>query len=156
MSYMRTRRSTLCRIAQPVLAAVVVASVAACAGSETLDTAATDPSVIVDNQLLDVAQFARHIESDDAITVINVHIPYEGHLDGTDAFIPFDMIVESAELPVDRSAPLALYCRSGAMSAAATAALGDAGYTSVVDLDGGMNAWVDSGRVLLDDPSAAS
>lgn len=156
MSYFRSRRTIPSRIAQPLLGALVFASLAACTGSETLDSGSTESSAVAEDQLLDVEQFARYIESDDTITLINVHVPYEGHVDGTAAFIPFDMIAESAELPTDRSDPIALYCRSGAMSAAAAAALSDAGFTSVVDLHGGMNAWVDSGRDLVDDPSAAS
>ena len=87
--------------------------------------------------------------------LINVHIPYEGHIDGTDAFIAFDSILESPDLPDDKSAPIALYCRSGNMSAQAAADLAGAGYTNVLDLDGGMNAWQGDGNTLLDDPSAA-
>ena len=87
--------------------------------------------------------------------LINVHIPYEDHIDGTDSFIAFDSILESADLPTDKSAPLALYCRSGNMSGQASAVLADAGYTNVIDLDGGMNAWEASGNPLIDDPSVA-
>ena len=87
--------------------------------------------------------------------LINVHIPYEDHIEGTDAFIAFDSILESADLPTDKSAPVALYCRSGNMSGQASAVLADAGYTNVIDLDGGMNAWEASGNPLIDDPSVA-
>ena len=87
--------------------------------------------------------------------VINVHIPYDDHIEGTDAFIAFDSILESPDLPTDKAAPIALYCRSGNMSAQAAAALVDAGYTDVVDLDGAMNAWEASGNPLVDDPSVA-
>ena len=86
--------------------------------------------------------------------MINVHIPYEDHIDGTDAFIAFDSILESTDLPSDRSAPIALYCRSGNMSGQASADLAAAGYTNVIDLEGGMNAWEADGKTLLDDPSA--
>ena len=87
------------------------------------------------------------------MALINVHIPYNDHIEGTDAFIAFDSILDSEDLPTDKAAPIALYCRSGNMSAQASAVLADAGYTNVIDLDGGMNAWEASGNPLVDDPS---
>lgn len=98
--------------------------------------------------LLDVDQFASLLD-DPAVTVINVHVPYDGELPDTDAFVAFDEIVDAPELPQDRDAPVALYCRSGSMSRQAAAALVDAGYTDVRDLQGGMNAWQDAGRDLV-------
>jgi len=138
-----------------VAAAAALVTLGAC-GSETAEPAPEVDSIddVADDGLLGVDEFADYIESDESILVINVHVPYDGHLGGTDAFVPFDSIVGAAELPADTSAPIALYCRSGAMSATATAALYDAGYTNVVDLDGGMNAWTGSGRALIDDPTA--
>lgn len=96
--------------------------------------------------LLSPAEFDDVIAADDAI-VLNVHLPYEGHIEGTDAFIPFDEIA-SSPLPDDLNQPIALYCRSGNMSATAARTLVEMGYTDVVDLEGGMNAWVETGRPL--------
>ena len=87
--------------------------------------------------------------------LINVHIPYEEHIEGTDEFSAFDSILDSPDLPTDKTAPIALYCRSGNMSAQAAAALVQAGYSDVIDLAGGMNAWEASGNPLVDDPSVA-
>jgi len=85
------------------------------------------------------------------VFVLNVHVPYEGEIEGTDAFIPFDKIEEhAAELPADKSAPLYIYCRSGRMSAEATPDLQRLGYTNIVDLKGGMQAWEEAGLPLLD------
>ncbi|NLA36906.1 MAG: rhodanese-like domain-containing protein, partial [Actinobacteria bacterium] len=42
-----------------------------------------------------------------------------------------------------------VYCKSGNMSADAVADLAALGYTDVVELDGGFDAWVDAGRGLL-------
>ncbi len=78
--------------------------------------------------------------------LINVHIPYEGEIDGTDSFIAFNEIKEKIDLPKDKK--IVLYCRSGGMSAVATRALVDMGYTNVYDLEGGMIAWENSGRQL--------
>lgn len=79
-----------------------------------------------------------------------MHVPDEGALPGTDLTIPFDQIDRSEQLPTDLDTPLAVYCRSGNMSAEAVRDLDSMGYTNVVELDGGFNAWVRSGRALLE------
>lgn len=91
-------------------------------------------------------QFATRM--DPGAFVVNVHVPYEGEIAGTDAFIPYDQIVGDPQLPSDRDTELLLYCRTGRMSTEAAAALADAGYTSVVELEGGMVAWDRVGRAL--------
>jgi hypothetical protein len=58
--------------------------------------------------------------------LINVHIPYEGEIEGTDV------------------------CRSGSMSGKAARELVSLGYTDVWNLDGGMIAWKQAGYPLLD------
>lgn len=83
--------------------------------------------------------------------LINVHVPYEGELAQTDAFVPFDRIAESTTaLPVDKAAKIVLYCRSGSMSAIAARTLVGLGYTNVYNLDGGLNAWRARGFEVLD------
>lgn len=84
-----------------------------------------------------------------------MHVPYEGHIDGTDAFVSYETIGMRDGLSEDRGAPLALYCRSGDMSEQAGADLVALGYTNIVDLDGGMNAWVAAGLEFLADPATA-
>lgn len=98
--------------------------------------------------LVGVEEFAGLLDEPD-VTVINVHVPYEGELPDTDAFVAYDDIVGDPALPDDPNAPIALYCRSGSMSAEASAALVEAGFTDITDLDGGMNAWRDAGRELV-------
>ncbi len=91
--------------------------------------------------------FAARIEAPGVVT-INVHTPDEGSIAGTDLTIRFDQIAESSDLPADRSTPLAIYCRSGNMSAAAVDDLEALGFNDIVELEGGFNAWVASGRPL--------
>ncbi len=82
------------------------------------------------------------------MVTINVHTPDEGSIAGTDLTIPFDRVATSSELPDDLSTPLAVYCRSDNMSADAVDDLEALGYTDVVELDGGFNAWTAAGRPL--------
>ena len=99
-------------------------------------------------RLVPPAAFAQAMAETGRVT-INVHVPDEGSIDGTDLSIPFDEIeARQGELP-DTSAPLAVYCRSGNMSADAVQTLDELGYEDVVELKGGMVAWEASGRMLL-------
>ena len=82
--------------------------------------------------------------------LINVHSPYEGELEGTDLFIPFDQIeAHVSRLPADKRATIVLYCRSGAMSATSARTLVRLGYADVWNLDGGMIAWQHAGKPLV-------
>ncbi len=84
-------------------------------------------------------------------TFINVHTPYEGEIEKTDLFIPFDQIVENSSLlPKDKNAPIILYCKTGRMSTEAIGTLQKLGYTNVRHLSGGMDAWQKGGGKLLD------
>lgn len=135
---------------QPIRALGVVAlavAISACGGDVAGPSVERSAPLA---QLLDVAGFTEYLDAEPSVTIVNVHVPYAGHLEGTDAFVPFDEISEWVDLPDDRDAPIALYCRSGNMSAQSTAALVDLGYTNIVDLDGGMNAWVAAGNELLE------
>lgn len=105
-------------------------------------------------QLLDATDFAEYLRENPEVDVINVHVPYEGHIEGTDAFVDFERILEHDGLPENRGVPVVLYCRSGSMSGTAAQDLAEAGFTNIVDLNGGMNAWTSSGRELLFDEPA--
>lgn len=81
--------------------------------------------------------------------LVNVHIPYQGEIPQTDAFIPFDQTLARLDkYPADKSARIVLYCRSGRMSDIAARELVRQGYTHVVNLAGGMIEWESSGLPL--------
>jgi rhodanese-related sulfurtransferase len=80
---------------------------------------------------------------------VNVHIPYEGEIEPTDAQIPYDQTPQQlSQYPADKNAKIVLYCRSGRMSSMAAKELIKAGYTNVWNLDGGMAAWEVQGLPL--------
>src|SRR3989344_333894 len=81
--------------------------------------------------------------------LVDVHIPEQEHLAGTDKFIPYDTILQNLDqLPQDKNAKIVLYCRSGTMSEDAAQELSNAGYTNVYNVLGGMNAWKEKGYAV--------
>ncbi|HET9769991.1 MAG TPA: rhodanese-like domain-containing protein [Acidimicrobiia bacterium] len=103
----------------------------------------------------DPATFEERMKNEQAF-VVNVHIPYEGELDGTDAFIPYDKIKGDPRLPADKGTEILLYCKSGRMSEEAGADLHEEGYTNIAHLEGGMKAWEASGRKVTFNPEHAA
>jgi len=84
--------------------------------------------------------------------VINVHIPYEGDIPGTDTSIPYnDVDAIDTYLRGDKCADVLLVCLSGGMSKTAGDELVKRGYLRVRDLNGGMRAWEAAGYTLLKD-----
>ena len=83
--------------------------------------------------------------TDEDIYLVNVHVPYEGELPDTDAFIPYTEITDRmSELPFDEKT-VVIYCRSGSMSTAAAQAMVAAGAPSFYELGGGWHSCQDAG-----------
>ena len=125
--------------------------ITACGSTDDTSKSATllSSSTEAEYRTVDIETLATILEDNsDGYTIINVHIPYAGEIDGTDSNIAFnDMDALTAAL-LDKDTPVILYCRSGNMSEQATRALVELGYTQVWDVPGGMVSWQQSGRGL--------
>jgi rhodanese-related sulfurtransferase len=100
---------------------------------------------------LSPAELASLMATSDPI-VINVHVPYEGDIPGTDTAIPFSQVdAVEAYLHEDHCADVVLLCMSGGMSQSAGNELIKRGYLRIRDLAGGMLAWQAAGYPLLKD-----
>ena len=79
---------------------------------------------------------------------VNVHIPYEGEIENTDLFIPYDEIEKNLDkLPKNKK--IVLYCRSGRMSQEVADKLVKLGFTKVYNLTGGMHNWQSRGFLIV-------
>ncbi len=95
------------------------------------------------------AQLKSMLDNKDFLFV-NVHIPYEGEISGTELFIPYDEVEQNlSRFPEDRGAKIVVYCRSGSMSAIAAKTLVKSGFTNIWNLDGGMIEWERQGYELV-------
>jgi rhodanese-related sulfurtransferase len=99
-------------------------------------------------QNISLVQFIKMFEQKDFI-LINVHIPYQGEIPGTDLLIPFNKIHQAGdEMPMDRDKKIVVYCMAGPMGYYAADKLAAMGYTRVMHFEQGMKAWYRSGRPL--------
>lgn len=81
---------------------------------------------------------------------VNVHVPYEGEIAKTDAFIPFDKVEQQIHLlPARKDAKIVLYCMSDRMSTIASETLVRLGHTNIWNLQGGMVEWGKQGYPLI-------
>jgi len=153
-------RGLCVRVPILLIISVVVVTLVACgtsgqvatpiSGSETLQTQQVPVEGGGTYTDVNAAGLATMLESKDFL-LINVHIPYEGEIEGSDLFIPYNEIEQNLDkLPTDKGAKLVLYCRSGGMGAIAARTLVKLGYSDVWNLDGGMIAWEEAGYPLVD------
>ncbi len=128
---------------------LIVGAMAVTVGCSATTSATMSSATAVSSHVvqLDPAEFAAQLP--DRLT-INVHIPNEGSLPDTDMALPYNEIAtRQGELPTDRATAIAIYCMTGNMSAIAGQTLTGLGYTDVIELRGGMEAWEAAGRPLL-------
>ena len=142
-----------------VLSAVLVATVvtaAACGETAPPPASSGAPPAAAPSQgsqpaYTDITpdELAAMLEKKDFL-LVNTHIPYEGEIEETDLFLPYDQAADLvAELPEDKAAKVVVYCRTSHMSRIAADVWAAAGYTNLMNLDGGFVAWEEAGYPLL-------
>jgi len=94
---------------------------------------------------MSVDELNERMEKEDFF-LVDVHIPEEQHIKGTDLFISYLDVKENADkFPDDKDEVIVVYCRSGNMSMDASLDLIDMGYANVYNVPGGVNAWKAAG-----------
>ncbi len=90
-------------------------------------------------------------KEENGLFVLNVHTPYAGEIEKTDAIIEDwqNIAAHVNQLPEDKNTPILVYCRSGRMSSSAVQQLQALGYTNISHLDGGMLAWQEQGFSII-------
>jgi len=103
-------------------------------------------------RLTEFEKFEELINNEE-VFLINAHAPYIGEIEGTDLIAEKweNMAFYRDRLPKDKNQKIAIYCRSGHMSAIAAKQLQDMGYSDIYDLEGGMNAWQENGGRINSD-----
>ena len=98
---------------------------------------------------MNVQQFADYLNNDKSVQLVDVRTPEEyadGHLHGAANIDIFnDNFLPTALKTLDKSRPVAVYCRSGKRSADAADRLAANGYR-VTNLEGGILAWTAAHR----------
>ena len=101
---------------------------------------------------MDVKKFANFL-SNDSVQLVDVRTPEEfaeGHIAGAKNINVFDSdFVDEAEKDLDKSKPVAVYCRSGKRSADAARELTENGF-NVTNLEGGILAWKEQHQPISD------
>lgn len=95
--------------------------------------------VITSNELNQIMQ-------NEDVFLVDVHTPRQKHIKGTDLFIPYNEIESYKDkLPEDKNTTIYLYCEGGPMGNAAARSLHELGYSHLINLKGGANAWREGG-----------
>ncbi|KKR71774.1 MAG: Rhodanese domain protein [Microgenomates group bacterium GW2011_GWC1_41_8] len=101
---------------------------------------------------VDSSRFSELAKQENAF-LLDVHIPEQTHIPGTDAFIPYNEIEKHTDqLPSDKTTPILVYCRSGNMSRQASETLASLGYTTIYDLEGGTDLYKQQVEIIVITP----
>ena len=143
-----SRRSA--RLAIGGLAVASLVALGACS-SDTSGDSPTATASVQSGGVVDADQFSE-VASQSDVVVVDVRTPEEfaeGHLDGAVNIDVNSPTFASEVSELDPSGTYAVYCRSGNRSATAVAAMADAGFVSLYDLDGGVVNWESAGKPLV-------
>ena len=86
------------------------------------------------------------------VFVLDARTPGEyadGHLMNAVLIPHTEVQARASDLPADKDKPILCYCAAGVRSAKACKVLTALGYKKVFNLDGGINAWIDAGKPVV-------
>ncbi len=150
-------------VARPLIAAVVgFTLVAASCGGDDAVTDASAPAAKTAESSKGAIEGIATISAQDAaalteappadLVVLDVRTPEEfaeGHLDGAVLVDFYDADFADQLAGLDPDVPYLVYCRSGNRSGQTLAIMDELGFSSVVDIDGGVVAWAGAGLPLV-------
>jgi phage shock protein E len=99
-------------------------------------------------EIVPPAEFAQKMDVEKG-QVIDVRTPKEfntGHIEGAVNMHIYDKDFEQRVDKLQKNEPVYVYCKVGGRSAEAVEILKAKGFTSVVELEGGMDAWQEAGK----------
>ena len=109
-----------------------------------------DKSTSGGHKNLTAAEFNKFLSSKEAegglLLDVRTQAEYDGgHIPGS-SLIPVDELPgRIAEIEQYKNKPVMVYCRSGRRSMIAVGILKDNGFTDIINLDGGINSWIQRG-----------
>ncbi len=106
-----------------------------------------------DRTLITAEELKAMIRSGETVTLIDVRTPEEyegGHIPGA-ILMPLSEIVKEDDLPYEGT--IVIYCRSGKRSARARSVLAGRGVEGLLDLSGGIKAWMAAGGNVIAGPT---
>ena len=99
-------------------------------------------------ELIDAASFAQKMD-DDKGQIIDVRTPKEykgGHINGAVNMHVYDKDFAVRLDSLDKNKTVYVYCKAGGRSAEAVESMKTKGFTHIIELDGGMDAWKEAGK----------
>ena len=100
-----------------------------------------------------VAEFSEFIKAEECllIDVRSAEEYVQGHIVGSATIDFYSPEFESKFMFIKPNQKMALYCNTGNRSGQAIYLLKDLGYTDIVQLNGGLNAWEDEGYEIVEE-----
>lgn len=127
-----------------LFALLVLAACGTSAPTQTSSQPAPGPGF----STINVNDLKARLDSGEPLRVLDVRTPEEftqdGHVPGATLLPLQELDARIGEL-TDKDEPIACFCRSGNRSTTACQQLAAAGYTNLVNVDGGITAWKSAG-----------
>lgn len=107
-----------------------------------------EPDIVPPYDPVDADQLDAMLSSGMDVLLVDVRVPEEPHIPGTDLVVAMEDLTASSELSADLVRPIVVYGATGKEGREAAKLLYDAGHENIYDLSGGAIAWELGGRAL--------